>query len=180
MESCANIARPYAKAVFEYALLHKQLDSWQQGLQGAALLAADERVAKLLADPNVTTIQTLDIFFDVLKNILNDKACNFLRLLADYRRLNILPEIAERFKKLKDEYEKVIEVEVASAFELTTEQKEKLTQALNKRLQLEIKLHCQTDENLLGGAVIRAGDLIIDGSGLGKLKELNNYLFSEL
>ena len=171
-----TIARPYAKAAFEYALAHKELQQWSVFLQVVAQIGLDPQVAKLLKDPRVTSEQLSELFLGVSEKILFDGARNFINMLSQNCRLKVLPEVAGLFEALKAEQEKSVDVDVASFMPLNDAQKEKLVFALKERLQRDVLLHCRTDEDLLGGAVIRAGDLVIDGSVRGKLQRMRNEI----
>ncbi len=176
MGKSTTIARPYAKAAFEFALEHKQLDVWHNLLKVSSLVVTDSDVRKFLINPNISAEQILDLIFSVLEKQLDQSKKNFLKLLAAYQHLIILPEITELYAAFRAAYEKVIDVHVTSAFELTDKQKDDISEALKKRLQHRVKLHCAVDKNIFGGAIIRAGDLVIDGSGRNKLKRLAEYL----
>jgi F-type H+-transporting ATPase subunit delta len=97
---------------------------------------------------------------------------HFLALLAENKRMLVLTDIAVIFKELREEAEKTMTAEVVSARELTAEQADKISAALKQRLGRDVTLNTSVDETLLGGAIVRAGDLIIDGSALGKLNRL--------
>ena len=101
---------------------------------------------------------------------------NFLNVLAENKRLNVLPEIAELYEQHRAEAEKTVEAEVTSAFPLSNAQKKQLVEALKNRLGREISLVAKTDENIIGGAIVRAGDLVIDGSVSSQLDKLGNSL----
>ncbi len=104
------------------------------------------------------------------------RARRFLRLLTENGRLDFLPEIAARFKELEAEDRNVAEVEVVSATQLDERQQERLAAALRTRLRREVRLHCAVDPALIGGAVVRSGDMLIDGSLRGKLERLETEL----
>ena len=169
-----TIARPYAKAVFELAVQHKRLSEWLNMLENAALIASNDQMKWLLNHPGIAESQILDVFFSLLE--LDQREKNLLTLLSDYRRLNILEEVLFLFKKRLSYYNKTAEVLVVSSIDLTKEYKQKLIKVLEEKLQREIILNCKTDDSLLGGAIVRIGDSVIDGSGRNKLVELRSYL----
>lgn len=171
-----TIARPYAKAVFDFAVEQNDFAFWQAFLQNAALITDNEQIKKILGDPNISMASILELFYSVLGDTIDSFGKNFLQLLAEYNRLNILPEIVSVFVKLKNDYEKKIDVHITSAYELTDAQQEKITSALEKRLQRQINTHCKVDSSILGGAIIRAGDLVFDGSGRKQLEQLRYHL----
>lgn len=170
-----TLARPYAKAAFAFAREHQAFARWSQLLAIGSEVVSDERVQKLLASPLVTPPQLVDLLADVAGSrlgALDAEGRNFLEALADNRRLGLLPEIAEVYEILRAQVENVADVEVVSAFPLEDVQRERLAQALKKRLQREIRLSCAVDPELIGGAVVRAGDMVIDGSLRARLDRL--------
>lgn len=173
-----TIARPYAKAVFELALGQKQLGLRSEALGLAAAVVADERVRRLLTSPHVTTEQLADLVIDIVGSKLDEEGRNFIRVLAANRRLGFLPEIAALYDKLKAAEENTVEVSVTSAVTLDKELQQKFARALSARLKREVRLHCDVDSTLLGGAVLRADDLVIDGSLRGRLERLSAELTS--
>lgn len=172
----AAMARPYVAAAFEYALAHQEVSAWEAMLQSAALIAEDARVALLLQSPKVTEEQLSDLFCGILAPMLNTERKNFLFLLAERNRLALLPEMAEMFKVYRAAQEKTITVDVTSAIALDEAYKQTLMQALAVRLQRQVNLQCEVDPDLIGGAVIRAGDTVIDGSIRGKLARLVDFI----
>ena len=173
-----TIARPYARAAFEYARDAKAFAPWSQGLKTAAEIVADPRVAALTTSPLVTATDVVGLIIGVAGDKLDAGMQNFVRLLAENRRLLYLPEITEHYETLRSSVENTIDVEVISAVPLDAAQQEKLRQALNIRLKRQVRMQNSVDSALLGGAVIRAGDLVIDGSLQGRLQRLGTELGS--
>lgn len=173
-EKLTTIARPYALAAFEYALENHDLLSWEALLKTGALITLDKQMVHLLNSPSITQEELTDVFCDVLskKLTLDSEKQNFIRLLAEYERLAALPEMAELFVKFRAHYEKTLTVQITSAIELDNSYQQKFVDALTRRLKRKIALECDVDESLLGGAVVRAGDMVIDGSVRGKLNRL--------
>ena len=159
-----TIARPYARAAFEEARAHQRLAPWSEALQVAAEVVRDPRVQTLLGNPRVTPEQLAQLVSGIAAAPLGDHGANFVRTLAVNRRLAYLPEISALFNKLKDAAEGVADVTVTSAAALDASQQRKLAAALHKRLKRTVRLHCEIDPALIGGAVLRCGDLVIDGS----------------
>lgn len=171
-------ARPYAKAAFEYALTNNDIAAWSQMLQAASMIASDHRVKALLIDPNVTQEEIFSLFNDICGALVNDARRNFLQLLVSRRRLNVLPEIATLFKRFQAEHEQTVVVDVISFSELTDEQTDQLRRSLSQRLNRNVTLTCRVDEELLGGAIVRARDLdlVIDGSVRSQLVSMANEI----
>ena len=176
MAEKSTIARPYAKALFELALGQKKLDVWSEVLARAATVVRDERVRTLLTSPHVTTDELADLVISVVGGNLDDDGRNSIRVLAQNRRLGFLPEIAAIYEKLKAEEENTVDVTVTSAVALDAALQKKFAAALKERLQHDVRLQCETDPSLLGGAVLRADDLVIDGSLRGRLERLSAEL----
>jgi F-type H+-transporting ATPase subunit delta len=167
-----TIARPYAQAAFEYALEKNELASWEGMLRSAAEMVQQKNIANMLNSPQLTTKQLADLFCDVLEKLLNKEKRNFIHTLAEYKRLPVLPDIVELFASYRADREKTIEVEIRSAFPLEEFYKDKFINSLTKRLQRKVSLQCDVDPTLIGGAIVRAGDMVIDGSVRGKLNRL--------
>ena len=176
-----TIARPYAKAVFQLAREQKQLPAWSMILQRAATVVQDARVAPLLGSPHATPDQLAELVAGIAGDgaakagagaSLATLAQNFFATLATYRRLAFLPEIAAHFEQLRADAERTLDVTVTSAIALNEAQREQFTRALRKRLDREVRLHCELDPTLIGGAVVRADDLVIDGSVRASLTQL--------
>lgn len=175
MAERATLARPYARAAFAAAREANALAGWSQGLQAAAVFAADERVEQIISSPNMNEDQLVDLLADA-GGKGSDDLRNFIRLLARNRRLLLLPDIAVQFERLRADVENTAEVDVTSAVPLDPGQQAKLAAALKTRLKREIHMTTAVDPALLGGAVIRCGDLVIDGSIKGRLAQLQTEL----
>ena len=178
MAERATIARPYAKAAFAYARGAHALAEWSQGLKIAAEIVADPRVGALVNDPEILVADLAGLVTDVAGAKLDAGMQNFVRVLAENRRLLLLPEIAALYEALRAQVENTVDVEVISAVPLDFNQAEKLAQALSTRLKRRVRMKNSVDASLLGGAVIRAGDLVIDGSLKGRLERLGTELAS--
>jgi len=168
----ATVSRPYAKAAFEEARSRDRLAEWSQGLGAAAGVVRDSRVEELLGNPEVAPNDLAQLIIDASGERLGDLGRNFIFTLADNRRLALLPEIAVLFDELKDEAEGVADVTVTSAAPLDEAHQRKLAAALERRLRRRVRMHCETDATLIGGAVLRSGDLVIDGSLRSKLERM--------
>ncbi len=175
MADYETAARPYAKAIFELARDENKLDQWQQGLSLAATVAGDEGMRALLEQPDHLPRELGEFFLSVLDAAgaeKDDDFTNAIRLLAENSRLAALPAIAAEYATMKQEAEGKIEVRVASAQELSAEQLDKIAGSLAKRLGKQVSLSTEIDESLIAGAVITAGDLVIDGSASGRMQKL--------
>ena len=186
MAEKTTIARPYAKALFELAFEHKQLQQWLDVLAIAAAIAEDANVQRLLVSPHLTTTQHAELFIEILEQALSKRGGldagvaegvrNFIRTTAANRRLALLPEIFSLFARLKAESENTMDVTVRSAVPLDDALQSQYAGALRKRLKREVRVKGEVDPSLLGGAVLQADDLVIDGSLRGRLERLNAEL----
>jgi F-type H+-transporting ATPase subunit delta len=172
MAEKTTIARPYAKAAFQEAKSDKRLGQWSTILHNAAAVVHDTRVHELLNSPSVTGEELAQFVIDLSGTEVDEHAKNFFRALAENRRLSYLPEISALFDTFKDEEESVIDVSVTSAAPIDSAQQQALAKALERKLKRTVRLHCETDSTLIGGAVLRAGDTVIDGSLLSRLKRI--------
>ena len=172
MAELATLARPYAKAAFEFAKEANAMAVWAEQLSVAAAVSQSETVAKVLASPLLTAAQKGETFVDVCGDALDEKGKNFIRNLAANKRLGLLPAISDLFEQFKAQLEMSVEVDVTSAFELPQATLDKLATALKTKLGREVSVEGSVDESLLGGVVIRAGDTVIDDSVKGRLTKL--------
>lgn len=176
MAERATIARPYAKAAFEHARDANAFARWSQGLVLAARIVADPRVASLTKSPEWSAADLAGLITDVAGPALDADLRNFVHVLAENHRLSLLPEIAAHYEVMRAAAENTIDVQVASAVPLDAAQAGKLEQALSTRLKRKVRMQTSVDPTLLGGAVVRAGDLVIDGSLKGRLERLATEL----
>ena len=172
MAEKVTIARPYAKAAFAYAQQQKALPRWSELLAAASALVQDAGVAGLLSSPRVSPQQLAELISDGSGLGPQELGRNFISTLAENRRLGVLPEIHAMYETLRADAENVADVEVTSAVPLDEAQRQRLTAALKKRLKRDVRLHCGVDASLVGGAVVRSGDLVIDGSLKGRIDRL--------
>lgn len=180
MSGMITLARPYAKAIFEYALAEDKLTLWSQVLNDLALLVRDKEGARFLRNPNVTKTQQVELLqTSILKtppSAIQENVNNLLELLARNKRIFLIPDIAFLFDQLRAENQKTMLVKVRSYSKLTTEQEKKLKETLTKRLKCEITLDIKIDSSLIGGAIIQTNNLVIDGSVKTQLDKLHSVM----
>ena len=176
MAELATIARPYANAAFDIAKRDGQLEPWSRMLGTLAATARHPRVRVLLDSPDLPASAKAFRLADLCADEIDDRGRKFLLALADNDRLDALQEVHEQFEALRAEEEKVLDVTVVSAYEMTAEQQERLAQALRTKFSKEVNIAVSVDAGLVGGALIRAGDVVIDGSVRGKLNKLSETL----
>ena len=176
MSQALTLARPYARAAFSLARDGGALAGWSDALGFAARVSADPQVPALLGNPALTTDQAVMLLSPPQSSIEGDAFARFLGLLGDNRRLALLPEIAGLFDELRFEAERVVKARVTSAAPLPASEVDTITAALRKRFGREVEVETAVDADLIGGAVIDAGDVVIDGSLRGKLGRLQAAL----
>lgn len=176
MSSLTTLARPYAKAAFGLAQESNALAAWQSMLLLASQTASNEQVADVLENPLVSPRQAVDLLNSVGGDHFDESFRAYLDVLGDNRRLPLLPEIANLYVRLKQQAEQQLQVRVVSATPLDDDQAKRMTEALAKRFNCAIELDSEIDPGVLGGAVIYAGDQVIDGSLRGRLNKLRSSL----
>jgi len=176
MSNATTLARPYAKAAFELAEADNAVSSWHDMLGLASAAVTEKSLAGLLESPHASGGQIVQILTAAAGDTFDAKFRKFLDVLADNKRLSLLPEIGVLYQELREEAEKLLRVRVVSAFPLEEEQAARLKQALAKRFDREILLEPEVDRSVIGGAVIYAGDQVIDGSLKDRLTRLANSL----
>ncbi|MDA1207272.1 MAG: F0F1 ATP synthase subunit delta [Proteobacteria bacterium] len=172
----ATVARPYARAAFSTALDLGQLGQWAVMMKLLSAAVQSPEVEARLEDPALSGAAAAAVLVDLLEGDLSPEGSNFVRVLAEYDRLTLLPVIAEQFDVLKANHEKTIDVSVTSAYEMSDSEQTTLKEALHRRLQRTVALETYTDSALLGGVVIRTEDTVIDDSVRGKLEKLAGTL----
>jgi F-type H+-transporting ATPase subunit delta len=171
-----TIARPYAEAVFERAKETGQLDTWSTALGLLAAAATDPQVGPQIANPNVPRERIRDLLIEVCADALPVEAVNLVRLLSENGRLAAIPEIAELYEARREADQGIRQVLVRSAYPLDEQERQDIATAMARRLGTQVELVVEEDPALIGGVEVRAGDLVIDDSVLGKLKQLAHAL----
>lgn len=171
-------ARPYAKAAFEYAQACSSLEAWSAMLQLAATVAAQHKIVTILQTPTLSGTQQADAMLFVCQGELSAPFDNFLRLLAEHRRLIMLPVIFELYKQLKSTAQRHECVQVISAYPLNQKQQARLMEKMATRLDCTVHLDTTIDKDLLGGMIIKAGDMVIDGSLRARLEKLADAMIA--
>jgi len=168
----STIARPYAEAAFKLADSQGKLADWSAALANLAAVAADERVRGAVGDPNLSAAKVAGLFIAILSGKLSGEAENFVRVLAENGRLDVLPEVRSQYEALKNEREGVVEAEVISAFEMDKSQVADLVARLEKKTGRKVKAKVSVDKMLIGGVKVVIGDKVIDGSARAQLGAL--------
>ncbi|MEO5703285.1 MAG: F0F1 ATP synthase subunit delta [Gammaproteobacteria bacterium] len=173
-----TLARPYAQAVFDLARAEGAggLKNWSEMLHLAATIASDPQMQSIIGNPRVSNDQLTQLFLDVSTGKLSDTGQNFIKLLIENHRLDVLVEIAALYEVQRAEAEGTLQAEVISAQPLSDEQQGTIAKALQARLGRVISLTCSIDKSLIGGVIVRAGDTVIDGSAREQLSRLSTAL----
>jgi len=169
-------ARPYAKAAYETAKADSAEAKWSTALEFMAAVASDPAMQALIDNPGLSADDKASAFIDICKGKIDKKQQNLIKLLAERQRLDALPGMSALFAEYRAEAEGKVDAVVTTAFALTKTQEQKMAAALATRMGCTVKLTSEVDESLVGGAIIRAGDLVIDGSMLSDLNTLSNAL----
>jgi len=176
MAEPSTIARPYAEAAFRLADAQGKLVDWSTALANLSAVAADERVRAAIGDPNFPAAKTAGLFLSVLAGKLTGETENFVRVLAENGRLDVLAEIRIQYEALKNDREGVVEAEVYSAFEMDQAQVADLVSRLEKNTGRKVRARVSVDKSLIGGVKIVIGDKVIDGSARAQLSALENAM----
>lgn len=180
MSELTTIARPYAKAAFDFAVEQSAqdknaVDKWTEMLNFLSQVIENEKIQMFLSGSDSTTT-CANTIISICDEQLDQYGQNLVRLMAENKRLIVLPTVFKMFKHYVEDFELVAEVEVTSAQPLTKTQQNKIAKAMEKRLARKIKLNCSLDESLIAGVIIRTDDFVIDGSSRGQLERLANEL----
>jgi F-type H+-transporting ATPase subunit delta len=180
-----TVARPYAQAAFDVAQESGTLAELSESLAAAKALLADGQIADFMSRPKLTDEQRLDFLQGLFTETVGEGSVfaggskhgtNFLKLLLENDRVAVLPEIAEQFEALKAEVENTVDAVITSAAPLSEAQQQAMAASLKQKLGRDVNVTTVIDETLIGGAVIRAGDVVIDGSLRARLNGLANAL----
>lgn len=172
MAELTTYARPYAKAAFQYALDAKDLAGWSKQLATVAAASRYGVMQKKITTPSLSAQQQAQLLIDACGDELQSPVRNFIVLLAQNKRLLLLPEIYELFDAFKTAQEQAVDVELTTALPLDDANQAALAEALNSKLARKVNIQTVVDQHLLAGVIIKAGDLVIDGSMRGRLEKL--------
>ena len=178
MTDMSTVARPYARALFELAEGEGSLDAWAERLEFWAAVVSNPEMSQPLTDPSVTREQQVEMFEAVVADDNDDHGRNMIRLLVENDRLSFLPEVHELYESFRSDAQGEIEATVRTAFPLSDDQQAGIVASLSKRLERKVRLQIVIDKDLIGGAVIQAGDLVIDGSLSGRVEKMQHAVSS--
>ena len=175
MSEFTTVARPYAKAAFDFAVEHNQLAQWQSMLNFAAAVVTDDSMQNILVS-DLSAAKIADLIIKICDDQLDQYGANLIRIMAENKRLQVLPAVLALFNEYVDDYKSITEVYVTSAFPLSDKQQQNIITAMEKRLARKVKLNCNVDSTLIAGAIIRTDEFVIDGSSRGQIARLANEL----
>ncbi|MDK1023439.1 MAG: F0F1 ATP synthase subunit delta [Gammaproteobacteria bacterium] len=173
-----TIARPYARAAFATALDNDRLADWSSMLEVLAAVSCDSTVQSMLENPSLVQDQRAKFLIDICGDQIDDMGKNFLSLLAEYKRISLLPEVYHLYELLKANHEKTVEVEVISAYEFSEKDKNRLTDTLRSKLKRKVNITSRVDSSLIGGLIVRTEDSVIDNTIRGRLAKLAHVMNS--
>ena len=172
MQEKATIARPYAEAAFAQAREEGDLRRWSELLQVLGMVVSDPRMRRVIGDPRLGEERLYQLLADICGDRLHPTGANFLRILIRSRRIGLAPEIYRMFEDSRAEAEGVARVHVIAAYDVDDQQRNRIVEAMTRRLGRKIEITSTTDQSLIGGAIIRSGDSVIDASVRGLLERL--------
>ncbi|MGR8949507.1 MAG: F0F1 ATP synthase subunit delta [Gammaproteobacteria bacterium] len=176
MQEKLTIARPYASAAYAYARDSQQVAQWSEMLSGLAAVVQHPEMQPLIGHPKVPTAELFDLIKSALGSNLDIKHENFVQVLLDADRIRLAPEVAELFEREKTKSEGVVDVMVVSAYPIEAAQQSRISEAIRARTGKDCEIRSEEDQSLIGGAVIRVGDSVIDLSLKGRLQALTQRL----
>ena len=171
-----TLARPYAEAIYKIAVQNQTEDTWIDTLDILSQLMTMPDIHHFVTNPLTEKTQIISLFETLGKELLDDAGLRLVSLLADYQRFELLPQIKQEFELLKQQAQGIMDVEVISAYAVNTAQKKNIIERLQKRFNKEINLVTRIDKSLIGGIIIRSGDLVIDASVASQLHKISKAL----
>jgi len=176
MSELATLARPYAAAVFKRSKETGTTEQWSKSLAFMSAVLKDKEISVVVDNPKVSKERLSALMLDICQGQVDEEGANFLKLLVQNNRLTLAPTISELFEAYKAESEGYVDVEVATAYAFTKEEKQRFTSTLEKTLSKKVHMNVTVDKSLIGGVLVRAGDRVIDGSIKGQLQQLAKRL----
>ncbi|MGZ5052041.1 MAG: F0F1 ATP synthase subunit delta [Methylobacter sp.] len=176
MSELATLARPYAAAVFKRSKETGTIDQWSKNLAFMSAVLKDKEISVVVDNPKISKEELSSLMLDICHEQIGEEGANFLKLLVENNRLILVPTISELFEAYKAESEGYVDVEVATAYAFSKEEKQHFASALEKTLSKKVHMKVTVDKSLIGGVVVRAGDKVIDGSIKGQLQQLAKRL----
>ncbi|MFS1538783.1 MAG: F0F1 ATP synthase subunit delta [Candidatus Phlomobacter fragariae] len=177
MSEITTVARPYAKAAFDFAVENQLVDKWQNMFSFITEITYNQQISELLSG-SIAPETLAKTFIAICGDEIDEHVQNLIRIMAENGRLSTLPEVLKQFIQLRAFLEVTVDIDVISATELNEKQQFKISAAMEKRLSRKVKLNCKIDKSVIAGVIIRAGDLVIDGSVRSRIERLTDVLQS--
>lgn len=178
MAEVSTLARPYAQAVFNLATKDDSFAVWSEMLALLKEVSNNASIQEIISNPEVQKDQLISLFQGICKQGLDEKGINFLKVVTENGRLALIPHIADSYEVMQSERSGNIEAHVISAYAVNATQKKTIAEALKIKFGRDISIKTKTDKSLLGGIIIRAGDVVIDGSVKTQLEKITHSLLS--
>lgn len=176
MAEAITVARPYAVAAWKHAEAEGKVDLWADMLEFMANIVRDETMARIVADPRVDIDRLTQLMLDICGGRINEIAENFVKLLAENGKLSLMPEISSVFLALKSEAGGAVDATLLAAYPVNAKFEQAIASAMQKKLNREVKFTTEEDKSLLGGVIVRVGDMVIDASVRGQIESLATEL----
>jgi F-type H+-transporting ATPase subunit delta len=171
-----GVARHYAQAAFDVARAHRDLASWQADLKRIEAVLTDEDVRLALENPRLDTGRKIGLALALMPDDMDATRLNFIKLLVLRRRTQLVSDIRKEFEALVDEAAGRTEVELTVAIDLPAAEQKKLAAILSQKSGREVRIDVRVDPAILGGAIVRQGDHVTDGSVRRRLQEMRQQL----
>lgn len=172
MSEAKTIARPYAVAAWKHAVSDSKQDLWSEMLDFMATVVSNDAMSAIVKDPRVDADTLAGLMLEICGGRINDVADAFVRLLVDNGKLSLMPEIAEVYSELQAEAGGAVQAKLIAAYPVNAKFEQAISSAMKKRLDREVTFTTDIDKSLLGGVIIRAGDMVIDASVRGQIEAL--------
>jgi F-type H+-transporting ATPase subunit delta len=176
MAEHSTVARPYSQAIFKLARDQNKFAEWSDMLTFIEMLVSDSQLKSLISNTSIKKSQIFKLFAELGTKVFDNYGLNFVKILIENRRLEVIPSVLKQYEVLRAQAENTLDAELVSAFKIKGGLEKKIVDALEKRLGCKINLTTTVDETLLGGAIVHAGDLVIDGSAIARLRNLSYAL----
>jgi F-type H+-transporting ATPase subunit delta len=176
MAETITVARPYAVAAWRHAEAEGKADLWADMLELMADVARDETMATIIGDPRIDADRLTQLMLDVCGGRINEEAENFVRLLVDNGKLSLMSEISSVYMALKSEAGGAVDATLLAAYPVNAKFEQAIAAAMQKKLSREVKFTTEEDKSLLGGVIVRVGDMVIDASIRGQIESLASEL----
>lgn len=176
MAETITVARPYAVAAWRHAEAEGKADLWAEMLELMANIVRNETMATIVKDPRIDADRLVQLMLDICGGRINDTAESFVRLLVENGKLSLMPEVEAVFSALKSEAGGAVDGTLLAAYPVNAKFEQAIAGAMQKKLNREVNFTTEEDKSLLGGVIVRVGDMVIDASVKGQIESLANEL----